>query len=134
MSADVGTVLLDTHVVHWWSAEPSRVSTAASEALEAASELAVAAITWYELAWLAAHERIALSVPISSWLQGLAVQVRTIPMSPAIAHAAVSLSSSFPADPADRLIYATAVENDLRLVSKDRALREHPHPRPLVVW
>lgn len=130
----MGTVLLDTHVVHWWSAEPSRVSAVAAEALESASELAVAAITWYELAWLAAHERIALSVPISSWLQGLAAQVRTIAMSPAIAHAAVSLPSKFPADPADRLIYATAVANDLRLVSKDRALREQPHPRPLVIW
>jgi PIN domain nuclease of toxin-antitoxin system len=130
----VGTVLLDTHVIHWWSAESDRVSDTASEALGAASELAVAAITWYELAWLATHERIALSVPISSWLQGLATQVRTIPMSPAIAHAAVSLPSTFPADPADRLIYATAVENDLRLISKDRALREHPHPRSPVVW
>lgn len=94
----------------------------------------MAAITWYELAWLATHERIALSVPISSWLQGLAAQVRTIPMSPAIALAAVSLPSTFPADPADRLIYATAVENDLRLISKDRALREHPHPRSPVIW
>lgn len=130
----MSTLLLDTHVLHWWSAEPERMSAAASEALDDADELVVAAITWYELAWLAAHERIALSVPVSSWLQGLAAQVRTIPMNPAIAHAAVSLPSSFPVDPADRLIYATAVENDLRLVSKDRELREHPHPRPLVVW
>jgi len=49
----VTTLLLDTHVVHWWSAEPQRVSEAAREALEQADELAVAAITWYELAWLA---------------------------------------------------------------------------------
>lgn len=130
----MSAVLLDTHVLHWWSAEPERVSAAASEALDSVDELAVAAITWYELAWLATHERIALSVPISSWLQGLTAQVRTIPMSPAIAQTAVSLPSKFPPDPADRLIYATAVENDLRLVSKDRALRQHPHPRPLVVW
>jgi PIN domain nuclease of toxin-antitoxin system len=130
----VSAVLLDTHALHWWSAEPGRVSATASEALDLAEELAVAAISWYELAWLAAHERIALSVPIASWLQGLAAQVRTIPMSPAIAHAAVSLPSTFPADPADRMIYATAIENDLRLVSKDRALREHPHPRSPVIW
>jgi PIN domain nuclease of toxin-antitoxin system len=130
----MSTVLLDTHVLHWWSAEPERVSTAASEALDRAGELAVAAISWYELAWLARHERIAVSVPISTWLQGLAAQVRTIPVSPAIADTAVSLPSTFPPDPADRMIYATAVENDLRLVSKDRALREHPHPRPLVIW
>lgn len=130
----MSAVLLDTHVVHWWSAEPQRVSEPAREALDQADELAVAAISWYELAWLAEHQRIAVSVPISSWLQGLALQVRTIPISPAIAHTAVSLPSSFPGDPADRLIYATTIENDLRLVSKDRAIRDHPHPRPVAVW
>ena len=30
----------------------------ATEALESVDELAVAAITWYELAWLARHGRI----------------------------------------------------------------------------
>ncbi len=130
----MSAVLLDTHVVHWWSAEPDRVSAPAREALDRADDLAVAAISWYELAWLAEHERITVRVPIASWLRGLAAQLRTIPISPAIAHAAVSLPSSFPGDPADRLIYATAVENDLQLVSKDRAIRDHPHPRPVAVW
>jgi PIN domain nuclease of toxin-antitoxin system len=130
----VSAILLDTHVVHWWSAEPDRVSTAAREALEAADELAVAAISWYELAWLAERERITVRVPVSTWLQGLAAQLRTIPINPAIAHTAVSLPSSFPGDPADRLIYATAIENDLRLVSKDSAIRDHPHPQPVAVW
>lgn len=130
----MATVLLDTHVVHWWSAEPERVSAPARAVLEAADDLVVAAISWYELAWLAERERIAVSIPVPSWLRGLAAQVRTIPVNPAIAHAAVSLPSSFPSDPADRMVYATAVENDLQLVSKDRAMREHPHPRPLVIW
>lgn len=130
----MSAVLLDTHVVHWWSAEPDRVSAAAGKVLSEADELAVAAITWYELAWLAEHERIVVNVPVSSWLQGLSAQLRTIAMSPSIAHGAVSLPSSFPGDPADRLIYATAVEHDLRLVSKDKAIRDHPNPRPLAVW
>ncbi len=127
-------MLLDTHVVHWWSAEPDRVSSAAQAALEQADDLVVAAISWYELAWLAEHERIAVGIPVRSWLQGLAAQLRTIPINPAIAHTAVSLPSSFPGDPADRMIYATAVENDLQLVSKDQAMLGHPHPRPFVVW
>lgn len=130
----MAAVLLDTHVVHWWSAEPDRVSAPARAVLEHADDLVLAAISWYELAWLAEHDRIAVSIPIPSWLRGLAAQVRTIPINPAIAHAAVSLPASFPGDPADRMIYATAVENDLQLVSKDRAMREHLHPRPFVVW
>ncbi|HLH14935.1 MAG TPA: type II toxin-antitoxin system VapC family toxin [Solirubrobacteraceae bacterium] len=130
----MSTVLLDTHAIHWWSAEPRRMSKRASAALESADELAVAAISWLELAWLARHERIVVKIPIRSWLQGLSEQVRTIGLTPAIADTAAALPSSFPADPADRLIFATAIEHDLSLVSKDRAIRENAYPRSLVVW
>jgi len=130
----VSTVVLDSHVVHWWSAEPDRISAAASKAIGDAAELAVADISWFELAWLARHERIVVTIPIASWLGRLAAQVRTIQVTPAIASTAVSLPSSFPGDPADRLIYATAIENGWQLVTKDQRLREHRHPHPVAVW
>lgn len=134
MERRVSAVLLDTHVVHWWSAEPRRVSKPARAALEGADELVVAAITWYELAWMARNERIVLGVPVRSWLDGLAGQVRTIGVSPEIADTATSLPSSFPRDPADRLIFATAVEHGLPLVTKDRAIRESRVPGADTVW
>ena len=130
----MSTVVLDSHVVHWWSAEPDRISAAASKAIGDAAELAVADISWFELAWLARHERIVVTIPIASWLGQLATQVRTIPVTPAIASTAVGLPSSFPGDPADRLIYATAIENGWQLVTKDQRLREHRHPHPVAVW
>jgi PIN domain nuclease of toxin-antitoxin system len=130
----VSTVLLDTHVVHWWSAEPDRISRAAAQALGDADELAVAAISWFELAWLAKHERIVVTIPVRSWLGQLANELRTVGVTPAVADTAVSLPSSFPGDPADRLIYATAIEHGWRLVTKDRRLRDHPHPRAVAVW
>jgi len=130
----VTAILLDTHVIHWWSAEPDRVSPAAAAALDEADELAVSAISWFELAWLARHERIALTIPIRSWLDELARQVRTVGLSPAIADTAVTLPSSFPGDSADRLIFATAIEHGWRLVTKDGALRAYRHPRPVAVW
>jgi PIN domain nuclease of toxin-antitoxin system len=128
----VSAVLLDTHVVQWWSAEPDRLSSRASTLLNDATELVVAAITWYELAWLARHERIAVRIPIRSWLEQLAAGMRTLTITPAIAETAVSLPDSFPGDPADRLIYATAVEHGLTLVSKDDRLRRHS--ASLAVW
>ena len=126
--------MLDTHVLHWWSAEPERLSPAATKALSEADEIAVSAISWFELAWLARHDRITLTIPIRSWLEQLAAQVRSMGITPAIADTAVSLPSSFPGDPADRLIYATAVEHGWRLVTKDERLRAHRHPQPLALW
>jgi PIN domain nuclease of toxin-antitoxin system len=127
-------VLLDTHVVQWWSAEPERISRAATKAISEADELAVAAISWFELAWLARHERIVVTIPLRSWLEQLSEQVRTVGITPAIADTAVSLPSAFPGDPADRLIFATAVEHGVKLVTKDRRLRVHPLAPSLIVW
>lgn len=128
------TVLVDSHVLHWWSAEPQKLSRAATQTLESADEIAVADVTWFELAWLAAHERIAVAVPIRSWLESLASAVRSMAATPAIAATAVELPSTFPGDPADRLIYATAIEHGWPLVTKDRRLRDHRHPRRFTVW
>jgi PIN domain nuclease of toxin-antitoxin system len=130
----VTTVLLDTHVVHWWSAEPAKLSKVATRALKAADELAVSAITWYELAWLARHGRIILSVPVGTWLHEISRDVRTFGISPAIADTATALPGGFPGDPADRIIYATAIEEGCSLVTKDRSLRGYRYTRPVAVW
>ncbi len=130
----MGALLLDTHVVHWWSAEPDRLSRSARRLLRAADELLIAGISWYELAWLAERQRIALDIPIRSWLEDLGVNLRTVGITPAIAHSAAGLPSSFPRDPTDRIIYATAIELGVKLVTKDRSIAEHDNPRSLVVW
>lgn len=125
---------MDTHVVQWWSAEPDRLSSPAVAALEAADQLAVAAITWYELAWQAGRGRIAVSQPITTWLDALARTVRTVALTPAIAATAAALPRSFPGDPADRLIYATALESGWQLVTKDGRMRKHQHTHPVTIW
>ena len=130
----MSALLLDTHVVHWWSAEPERISRPARQVLKAADELLIAAISWYELAWLAERQRIVLDVPIRSWLEDLGAHLRTVGITPAIAASAAGLPSSFPRDPTDRIVYATAIEHGVKLVTKDRAIAEHDAPRSLVVW
>ena len=128
------TVLLDSHVLLWWSSDSKRLSNPAARLISTAEELAVASITWFELAWLAQHERISAPMPIRSWLEALSAQVRTASSTPAIAATAVSLPASFPGDPADRLIYATAIEHGWPLVTKDARLRRYKHPRKITVW
>ena len=128
------TVLLDTHVLYWWSSEPEQLSPAAARALTNADELAIASITWFELAWLARHKRIIVPMPIRSWLEDLADQVRTITTTYAVAATAAELPASFPGDPADRLIYATAIEHGWSLITKDDRLRRHRHPTKVAIW
>jgi PIN domain nuclease of toxin-antitoxin system len=130
----VTTVLLDTHILHWWSAVPEELSRAAAQAIDSADELAVASVSWFELAWLIEHGRITVGTPLVTWLLGLAEDVLTIATTPAIAATAVTLPASFPADSADRIIYATAVENGWSLITKDERLRAYRHPRQITIW
>ena len=52
----------------------------------------------------------------------------------AVAATAVALPETFPGDPADRIIYATAIQHGWQIVTKDARLRAHKHPRPITVW
>ncbi len=128
------TVLLDTHALLWWTADPDRLSEAADDAIERADEVGVAAITWWELAWLVERDRVTPRIPVRAWFADLARDIRTLPLTPAIALGAAAIPAPFPGDPADRLIYATAVEHGWRLVSKDRRFHEHDRDGAVVIW
>ncbi|MDE0269035.1 MAG: type II toxin-antitoxin system VapC family toxin [Acidimicrobiaceae bacterium] len=134
MDVELNTLLLDTHIVHWASAEPERLSSAAARTIGNADQLAVASVTWYELAWLAINGRITPKQPVSSWLDELACTLVTVPLSPAIAVVACSLSSLFSGDPADRQIYATALDRGWPLVSKDSRIRDYGSEDVKVIW
>jgi PIN domain nuclease of toxin-antitoxin system len=58
------TILLDSHVLHYASASPRLLSNAARSQIQDADEIAVASITWLELAWLATHGRITIDIPL----------------------------------------------------------------------
>jgi PIN domain nuclease of toxin-antitoxin system len=111
---------------------PGLLSATAAETLTHADEHAVAAITWFELAWLARRGRIVVSMPVRAWLERLATKVRTIAITPAIAATAASLPASFPRDPADRLIYSSAVEHGFQLITKDERLLQQPNS--IALW
>jgi len=130
----MNTLLLDTHVLHWWASESERLSKNAIQAIESANEVAVAAITWFELAWLAHTGRIVITSPVRAWLDRLAGYVESVPLDPAIASTAVALPRTFPGDPADRIIYATAVERGWQVVTKDERLRKYKSPRTIAIW
>jgi PIN domain nuclease of toxin-antitoxin system len=129
----VRTVLLDTHTLLWLDVDTAALGREATRLLRQ-SEVAVASITWFELALLARRGRVRPEGPVRAWLAQLAREIRSVPISPAIAATAAELGSQFPNDPFDRIIYATAVEHGWQLVTKDRQLLEYPTDRTVAVW
>ena len=128
-------ILLDTHVLVWLAGEPERLSPAALQALEPGPQLAICLASIQEIAYLVVRGRLAMDRPVDVWI-GDALNVHEVrALSPTVSDSlrAGSLDpGEFHGDPVDRLIYATAVEHDARLVTADRRLRAFDPER--TVW
>jgi PIN domain nuclease of toxin-antitoxin system len=118
--------VVDTHAWIWWISEPARLGGRARRALDGAKRIGVPAICCLEVAALAVRGRIALDRPALEWLHdALAVpRVDLLTLSPAVAVKAASLPASFPGDPADRLIVATALIESAALVTRDERIQQ----------
>lgn len=121
-------IVLDTHVWLWLGLEPRRLSAAATDAVRAAANaggLSVASVSLLEMAVLIARGRVVPEGTAESWLAGLVDRTGVVvkDITPTIAVLATSFPDSFPGDPADRLIAATARAEGLALVTRDGRLR-----------
>ncbi len=119
-------ILLDTHALLWMAGDDKRLSKRAHEAIREARQgggIAVAAISLWEIAWLAHHQRIVVVGSVESFVRETVARVILRPVTPEIAALAVRLPEQFPKDPADRLIAATAMVEGIALVTADLRIR-----------
>lgn len=128
-------VVLDTHAWIWWFLARDRLGDAAREAIEAGDRVIISAISCFEVAWLEQRQRVRLDGDTDSWIARAAVEIeaRIEDVSPEIALAAAQLDRRrFPSDPADRIIYATAVRSHAKLITRDAAIARFDPER--AVW
>lgn len=118
-------LLLDTHVWLWRLLEPERVSAEAEVAIaDRESELFLSPISAWEALVLARKGRVSLAPSPREWvLDALRRSALTAaPLTHGIALRSEQLDGFASEDPADRFLLATALENDLTLVTADRAM------------
>ena len=118
--------VLDTHVLVWWIAAPSRLTSAERRVLarSSAQPVLVADITLWEIAMLVELWRLEIGRPLREWLEEAtaAPHVELARLTPAIAAEVAALPDSFHRDPADRILVATARVHGATLLTHDRAI------------
>jgi PIN domain nuclease of toxin-antitoxin system len=130
------SVLLDTHVWLWWLLGSGRLTTqerVALDRLAARAALRLAAVSLWEAQMLHAKSRLTLDRPFAVWVRDAAATgvVEIAPLDVEVVITLDSLPASFPGDPADRLIVATARAYGFHLATHDRAIRKS---RTATIW
>ena len=120
-------ILVDTHVVVWLAFDQDQISAKAKGAIDDARKnadgLAISDITLLELATLVSKGRIRLDISLESFLQEVETRFVVLPISGRACARAMGLPASYPKDPADRIIGATALVGGLSLLTADREIR-----------
>lgn len=121
----MGSFLLDTHEWLWFqNGDAAKLKAAAVRQfteLQRRGELFVSAVSIWEIAIAVSKERLYLGSSVEDWVQqGLAddgLQLR--PLTPRILIESTRLAGYPHGDPGDRMLIATAREQDLTLITRD---------------
>jgi PIN domain nuclease of toxin-antitoxin system len=120
-------ILLDTHVVVWLAFDQSQLSRNAKAAINDARQngdgLAISDITLLELTTLSRKARVRLDISLESFLREVEARFIVLPISGRACVRALALPATYPKDPADRIIGATAIVEGMSLLTADREIR-----------
>ncbi len=120
-------ILIDTHVVVWLALEPAKISKKAKAAIEEARHsgegVAISDITLLEIAMGETKRRIKLNASLETFLAEIENRFVVLPITGRVCVRAMGLPSSYPKDPADRIIGATALVEAMPLITADHAIQ-----------
>jgi PIN domain nuclease of toxin-antitoxin system len=128
--------ILDTHTWIWWNMNPGKLSAKVRSLIAKSGlyeDFLLSAISPWEFSKLLEKKRIGISCDPEEWInQALEMpKLRLVPLSPAIAYRSTVLPQTFPGDPADQIIVATAREENATILTKDKNIQQYKYVRTL---
>lgn len=127
-------ILLDTCTLIWLMSNEDKLSKKAREMIEHDQQpLFLSSVSALEIGILHQKKRIGLELAVAEWLEKSMefMAIKEIPVTISIAAASTALDDHHQ-DPADRIIIATAIENNLTILSPDTNI--HRYKNVKVVW
>lgn len=118
-------ILLDTHVIVWSQINSTRLGKKAYQAIISESNtLWISTISALEISRLAQVGKLDFGMPARDWFQKASrfLTTKIHPIDESVAFEAYQLPGEFHADPADRILVATARLNALRLMTADERI------------
>jgi PIN domain nuclease of toxin-antitoxin system len=125
-------LLLDTHVFIWALTSPERLGKSTRHSfLNVDTEIYVSSVSALEIARLASLRQLEITGPVDLWIERGRhdLGVATVPIDDRIAVEAYALPGAFHADPADRLLVATARILGFQLTTADERILAYTHVR-----
>ena len=115
-------ILLDTHVLLWWALDPDRLSSAAAASLHAMERRGgfASAISIWELGIKVQRGKLDLGISIAEFTRRIQKSgiIELLPVTTATWLRSLELAWDH-RDPGDRVIVATAILQDLPLLTAD---------------
>jgi len=132
-------LLLDTHVWIWLMNEDLTLSSNFLKAVDRCQNhegISISVISIWEIGMLAEKKRIELEMDSLNWVErSLALSgMVLVPISPRIAIQSTRLPGVVHGDPADRIMIATAIEENAVLVTHDQKILDYGIDKFLSVY
>lgn len=121
-------MLLDTHIALWLEGADPRLRSSTREAIDrhwqGGGTILLSAVSVWEIALLVDSGRLALDVPVETWVERFLDYpgVEAAPLDHRAAARGYELHQLEHRDPADRLLIATAIELGCPLVTYDQRI------------
>jgi PIN domain nuclease of toxin-antitoxin system len=124
--------LIDTQIMIWLEGNPEKLSPAATLVLSSPGSFFLSKASVWELVIKISVGKIKLEKPtdffITDFLNSFSIQLMDIGLSEILSQEKLPL---FHKDPFDRLIIATAIKNDMTILSSDDLFDKYPVKR---IW